>query len=421
MKKILLKNTDNPKSADIDVYLNAGGYRGLTKAIELEPADIIEEVSTSGLKGRGGAGFPTAMKWRFASSDPKFPKYLICNADEGEPGTFKDRPILEKNPHLLIEGMIISGIALGSEQGYIYLRGEYPEAKEILENSIRQAHDNNYLGNDILGKGKTFDISVYQGAGAYICGEETALIESIEGKRGQPRSKPPFPVNQGAWDMPTIVNNVETLSNIPYIVEIGGEKFAGIGSEECPGPKLFCVSGSVNSPGVYELPMGISLKEIIYDYAGGIKNNAALKAVIPGGLSTPVLPANSIDCKMDFISMQEAGSMLGSGAVIVMDESVCMVKVAYRAMKFFEHESCGKCVPCREGTDWLRKVLERIENGKGRDEDIDLLMYVSGTMTGRTFCPLGDGAAGVVKAMIHHFRNEFEDHIREKKCTLTQH
>jgi NADH-quinone oxidoreductase subunit F len=420
MEKVLLKNIDNPKSADIDVYLNAGGYRGLTKAVELEPADIIEEVSKSGLKGRGGAGFPTAMKWRFASADPKFPKYLVCNADEGEPGTFKDRPILEKNPHLLIEGMVISALALGSEHGYIYLRGEYPEAKEILETAINQAREKSYLGDDILGKGTKFDISVYQGAGAYICGEETALIESLEGKRGQPRSKPPFPVNQGAWDMPTIVNNVETLSNIPYIVEIGGEEYSKIGSENCPGPKLFCVSGSVNKPGVYELPMGITLKEIIYDYAGGIKNNGQLKAVIPGGISTPVLPAGSIDCKMDFTSMQEAGSMLGSGAVIVMDESVCMVKVAYRAMKFFEHESCGKCVPCREGTGWLRKVLERMENGMGRDGDIDLLMYVSDTMTGRTFCPLGDGAAGVVKALINHFKNEFEDHIKEKKCTCKQ-
>jgi len=417
MENFLLKNIDNPRSADIEEYMNAGGYKGLAKAVDLEPADIIEEVSKSGLKGRGGAGFPTAMKWRFASADPKFPKYLVCNADEGEPGTFKDRPILEKNPHLLIEGMVISALALGSEYGYIYLRGEYPEAKVILETAIEQARKKSYLGDDILGKGLRFDISVHQGAGAYICGEETALIESLEGKRGQPRSKPPFPVNQGAWDMPTIVNNVETLSNIPYIVEIGGEEYSKIGSENCPGPKLFCVSGSVNKPGVYELPMGITLKEIIYDYAGGIKNNGKLKAVIPGGISTPVLPAVSIDCNMDFTSMQEAGSMLGSGAVIVMDESVCMVKVAYRAMKFFEHESCGKCVPCREGTDWLSKVLERIENGNGREGDLDLLMYVSDTMLGRTFCPLGDGAAGVIKAMVKHFRNEFEFHIKEKKCS----
>ncbi|UCH79626.1 MAG: NADH-quinone oxidoreductase subunit NuoF [Nitrospiraceae bacterium] len=417
METVLLKNIDNPKSADIDEYLKAGGYRGLSKAVTLEPADIIEEVSKSGLKGRGGAGFPTAMKWRFAATDPKFPKYLICNADEGEPGTFKDRPILEKNPHLLLEGMAISAIALGSEQGYIYLRGEYPDARDILEASIRQANDRGYLGDDILGKGLTFNIHVHQGAGAYICGEETALIESIEGKRGQPRSKPPFPVNQGAWEMPTIVNNVETLANIPYIIEIGGDAYSGIGSEDCPGPKLFCVSGSVNRPGVYELPMGTSLREIIHDHAGGIKNGRTLKAVIPGGLSTPVLPAESIDCRMDFISMQGVGSMLGSGAVIVMDDSICMVSVTYRAMKFFEHESCGKCVPCREGTDWLRKVLERVENGKGREGDVDLLLYISGTMTGRTFCPLGDGAAGVVQAMIKHFRTEFEEHISEKKCT----
>jgi len=419
MEKILLKNIDNPNSADIEEYLKADGYAGLLKALERQPKDIIEEVKKSGLRGRGGAGFPTAMKWNFAVADPKFPKYLICNADEGEPGTFKDRPILEKNPHLLIEGMAISGYALGAEHGYIYLRGEYPAAKDILEKAIRQAYEKKYLGEDILGKGITFTLSVHQGAGAYICGEETALIESIEGKKGQPRNKPPFPVNSGAWAMPTIVNNVETLSNLPYIIQAGGEAFAAIGSKDCPGPKLFCVSGCVNRPGVYELPMGTSLKEIIYDHAGGIRNGAKLKAVIPGGISTPVLPADTIDCAMDFVAMPKAGSMLGSGAVIVMDESVCMVKVTYRALKFFEHESCGKCVPCREGTEWLRKILERIEHGSGREEDIDLLTEVAGIMSGRTFCPLGDGAAGVVVAMLKHFRNEFEDHIKSKKCVFS--
>ncbi|NOZ69388.1 MAG: NADH-quinone oxidoreductase subunit NuoF, partial [Deferribacteres bacterium] len=338
------------------------------------------------------------------------------NADEGEPGTFKDRPILEKNPHLLIEGMVISGYALGAEYGYIYLRGEYPAAKDILEGAIEQAYKENFLGDDILGKGIKFRLSVHQGAGAYICGEETALIESIEGKKGQPRTKPPFPVNVGAWSMPTIVNNVETLSNIPYIVEIGGEAYSAIGSSDCPGPKLYCVSGFVEKPGVYELPMGTSLRDIIYKHAGGIKNNGKLKAVIPGGISTPVLPADGIDCAMDFVAMPKAGSMLGSGAVIVMDESVCMVRVTYRALKFFEHESCGKCTPCREGTDWLRKILERIEHGKGKEGDIELLSDVAGVMSGRTFCPLGDGAAGVVTGMIKHFRNEFEEHIKDKQC-----
>ncbi|MEF9426371.1 MAG: NADH-quinone oxidoreductase subunit NuoF, partial [Candidatus Mariimomonas ferrooxydans] len=378
--------------------------------------DIIKEIKKSGLRGRGGAGFPTAMKWGFATADPKFPKYLICNADEGEPGTFKDRSILERNPHLLIEGMIISAYALRAEYGYIYLRGEYPHAKDVLENAIKQANKQNYLGSNILGKNVRFQLSVYQGAGAYICGEETALIESLEGKKGQPRSKPPFPVNVGVWNMPTIVNNVETLSNVPYIIDAGGEVYAKIGSKDCPGPKLYCVSGCVERPGVYELPMGTNLKDIIYGHAGGIKNGKKLKAVFPGGISTPVLPADKIDCAMDFVSMPRAGSMLGSGAVIVMDDSVCMVKVAHRALKFFEHESCGKCVPCREGTGWLRKIIERIENGKGRKEDLELLPEVAEIIYGRTFCPLGDSAAGTVMSMIKHFRNEFEEHIEDKNC-----
>ena len=416
MEKILLKNIENPNSADINEYLKIGGYKSLSKAFEMQPKDIIGEIRESGLRGRGGAGFPTAMKWSFAVSDPKFPKYLICNADEGEPGTFKDRPILEKNPHLLIEGMVISGYAIGAEHGYVYLRGEYPYAKEVLNKAIAQAYEKNYLGDNILGENIKFHLTVYQGAGAYICGEETALIESLEGKRGQPRSKPPFPVNVGAWAMPTIINNVETLSNIPYIISVGGAGYSKIGARECTGPKLYSVSGCVEKPGVYELPMGTILRDIIFNYAGGIKSGKKLKAVFPGGISTPVLPADNIYCPMDFISMPRFGSMLGSGAVIVMDESVCMVKVAYRALKFFEHESCGKCTPCREGTDWLRKILERIEYGKGREGDIELLSDVVDIMYGRCFCPLGDSAAGMVMSMIKHFRNEFEGHIKNPNC-----
>lgn len=419
MEHFLLKNIDNPDSADITEYEKAGGYKNLVRALGSGPRELLEEIKSSGLRGRGGAGFPTGMKWTFAMADPKFPKYLICNADEGEPGTFKDRPILEKNPHLLIEGMVISGFILGAEYGHIYLRGEYPEAKHILNAAIKQAVEKNYLGGNILGKGIKFQLSVHQGAGAYICGEETALIESIEGKKGQPRNKPPFPVNVGAWSMPTIVNNVETLSNIPYIIEKGGEAYAKIGSPECPGPKLFSVSGCVERPGVYELPMGTSLRDIIYNYAGGIRSGKNLKAVIPGGISAPVLPEDAIDCAMDFVAMPKAGSMLGSGAVIVMDEDVCMVKVTYRALKFFEHESCGKCVPCREGTDWLRKILERIENGRGKQGDIELLSDVAGMMSGKTFCPLGDGAAGVVIGMLKHFKHEFDQHIKDGKCKFS--
>jgi NADH-quinone oxidoreductase subunit F len=421
MEKVLLKNIDNPNSHRIDEYINTGGYRSLQKALkEMKPEEILEEVKKSGLRGRGGAGFPTGMKWDFASRDPKFPKYLLCNADEGEPGTFKDRPILERNPHLLIEGMVISAYTLKTERGYIYLRGEYPYAKVVLEEAIKEAYERGYLGDNILDSGFSFHLSVHQGAGAYICGEETALIESIEGKRGQPRIKPPFPVNVGAWGMPTVVNNVETLSNIPYIVEIGGEEYSKIGSPDCPGPKLYSVSCCVKHPGVYELPMGTTLKEIIYTHAGGIRDDRPLKAVIPGGISTPVLTPDKIDCAMDFVSLPKYGSMLGSGAVMVFDDRVCMVKVCWRAVKFFEHESCGKCTPCREGTGWMRNILERIELGLGRRGDIELLQDVSKSIQGKTFCPLGDGAAGVVLSFVRNFTEEFEYHIKNHKCMVAE-
>jgi len=415
VEKYLLRNIDNPASADIAEYIKAGGYKALPKALGMSPAEVIAEVKASGLRGRGGAGFPTSMKWSFAAADPKKPKYLLCNADEGEPGTFKDRPILEKNPHLLIEGMIISGFALQAEYGYIYLRGEYPKAKDILEAAIAQAYEKNFLGDNILGKGIRFHLSVHQGAGAYICGEETALIESLEGRRGQPRIKPPFPVNEGYLAKPTVVNNVETLANIPLIIEIGAAEYAKIGSADCPGPKLYCVSGHVKRPGVYELPMGVTLREIIYTHCGGIPGDRKLKAVMPGGISTPILPADRIDCLMDFPSMAKHGSMLGSGAVMVFDETVDLAKVCLRAMKFFEHESCGKCTPCREGVGWMRSILERICSGLGRAEDIELLMEVSANIAGKTFCPLGDGAAMVVQNFIKNFRDEFESHIAGAK------
>ncbi|MFO0754152.1 MAG: NADH-quinone oxidoreductase subunit NuoF [Thermodesulfovibrionales bacterium] len=415
MEKYLLRNIDAPDPADLGSYVEAGGYKALARALAMKPADIIGEVKSSGLRGRGGAGFPTGMKWSFAAADPKRPKYLLCNADEGEPGTFKDRPLLEKNPHLLIEGMVISGYALGAEYGYIYLRGEYPAAKDILEGAIRQARKKGYLGDNILGKGVVFHLSVHQGAGAYICGEETALIDSLEGKRGQPRIKPPFPVNEGYLSKPTVVNNVETFANIPYLVEIGADAYSRIGSSECPGPKLFSVSGHVKKPGVYELPMGVTLREIIYEHCGGISGDRKLKAVIPGGISTPVLPADTIDCPMDFVSMPKHGSMLGSGAVMVFDETVDLVKVCLRATKFFEHESCGKCTPCREGVGWMRSILERIVKGAGTGGDIDLLLEVAKNIAGKTFCPLGDGAASVVQHFIKHFRNEFEEQIEKGK------
>jgi NADH-quinone oxidoreductase subunit F len=416
MQNYLLKNINKPNSADIGEYRKSAGYESLRKALSKKPEDVIAEVKKSALRGRGGAGFPTGMKWDFASRDPKFPKYLLCNADEGEPGTFKDRPILEKDPHMLIEGMAISAYALRAERGYIYLRAEYPGAKDILERAIQQAYDQGFLGENILGSGFRFDLSVHRGAGAYICGEETALIESLEGKRGQPRLKPPFPVNSGAWGMPTVVNNVETLANLPLIIGIGAEAYSKIGSPDCPGPKLFCVSGFVEKPGVYELPMGTKLRDIIYEHCGGMKGGRKLKAVIPGGISTPVLPPAMIDCAMDFVNLPKAGSMLGSGAVMVFDETVCLVKVCMRAMKFFEHESCGKCTPCREGTGWLRNILERIERGDGKRGDVGLVQEIAANMAGKTFCPLGDGAASVAGNFIKHFREEFEYHIENKKC-----
>jgi NADH-quinone oxidoreductase subunit F len=414
MESILLRNTGGPCSADIHEYIRGGGYSALRKALEVKPADIIDEVKRSGLRGRGGAGFPTGMKWSFAVADPQTPKYLLCNADEGEPGTFKDRAILEKNPHLLIEGMVISAFAIGAARGYVYLRGEYPKIRDVLLTAIREAREKNYLGDNILGKSVGFHLHVHCGAGAYICGEETALIESLEGKRGQPRIKPPFPVNEGFSLKPTIVNNVETLANIPCIIEMGGDAYAKIGSPGCPGPKLYSVSGHVKRPGVYELPMGVTLREIIYTRCGGIAGDKKLKAVIPGGISTPVLTPDKIDCPMDFRGLSGVGSLLGSGAAIVLDETVDMVNVCLRITKFFEHESCGKCTPCREGVGWMRAILERIHAAAGRHDDIDLLLEVSNNILGKTFCPLGDSAAAVVQSYIRNFRHEFEEKRRNR-------
>jgi NADH-quinone oxidoreductase subunit F len=408
MEKVLLRGAG---SACIDEYIKAGGYGALKKALDMKPFDVIDEVRRSGLRGRGGAGFPTGMKWSFAVADPQTPKYLLCNADEGEPGTFKDRAILERNPQLLIEGMVISGYAIGAAQGYIYLRGEYRNIRDILSNAIREAYDKRCLGDNILGRGVGFHLHVHCGAGAYICGEETALIESLEGKRGQPRNKPPFPVNEGFSLKPTIVNNVETLVNIPYIIEIGADAYSKIGSPESPGPKLYSVSGHVQRPGVYELPMGVPLGEIIYTHCGGIIGDKRLKAVIPGGISTPVLTPEKIDCKMDFRSLAMAGSLLGSGAVVAFDETSDMVKICLRIARFFEHESCGKCTPCREGVGWMRAILARIDAGAGRDEDLDLLMEVSNNILGKTFCPLGDSAASAVQSYVRNFRDEFKGKI----------
>ncbi len=418
MEKILLNRVHLENSRSIEVYLAHEGYEGLKKALAMTPKEVTEEVKKSNLRGRGGAGFPAAMKWGFAAADPNTPKYLLCNADEGEPGTCKDRQIMEGDPHELIEGMIIAGYAFGAEFGYIYLRAEYPRLVGILETAIAEAGEKGFLGRGILGSDFNFTIRVHRGAGAYICGEETALIESIEGKRGQSRIKPPFPVNVGVFGKPTVVNNVETLSNVSHILRKGGKWFAGIGPEKCPGTRIVSLSGHVERPGYYELPMGVTFREVIYEHGGGIRDGKALKAFIPGGASAPCLTSQHLDVKMDYDSVAAAGSMLGSSALMVMDETTCMVKVAERLTRFFVHESCGKCTPCREGTDWLLKLLQRIEGGQGKEGDLDLLGEICDNISGKTFCPLGEGALGPVRGTLKYFEEEYREHLRLKGCPL---
>jgi NADH-quinone oxidoreductase subunit F len=419
MEKILLKNVDKPDSHKLDTYLAGGGYRALKKALGTEQETLIQIVKDSGIRGRGGAGFPAGLKWSFIPKDPSIPKYLCCNADEGEPGTFKDRAIIEKDPHLLIEGMIITSYAIGAAKAYIYIRGEFEFGAKRLEAAIKEACDKGYLGRDILGSGFSLDLYVHRGAGAYICGEETALLESLEGFRGQPRKKPPFPALAGLYNRPTVINNVETLACIPAIVEKGAAWFAKIGPEKSTGPKIFGVSGHVNKPGLYELPMGTPLREIIFEHSGGIRGDKKLKAVIPGGVSAPMLVEADLDTPMDFDSLAAKGSMLGSGAVIVMDETTCMVKAAYIIMRFFSHESCGKCTPCREGTLWLTRILKRLEYGQGRPGDVEELERLCENIFGRTFCPLGDGAVMSLRGAMKNFKDEFLYHEKNKKCMVS--
>jgi len=420
MEKILFKHIDHPEQYKIDVYIKNGGYRALPKALkEYKPDELVDMVKKSGLRGRGGAGFPTGVKWGFVPKDSPKPKYLICNADEGEPGTFKDRSIIEKDPHQLLEGIIISSYAIGAHLCYIYIRGEFSFGAKRLQGAIDEAYQKGFFGKDILGSGFYLDIIVYRGGGAYICGEETSLMNSIEGQRGLTRLKPPFPTTAGVYGCPTVINNVETLSNISHIVLHGWEWFSRIGTPTSPGPKIYSVSGHVKKPGNYELPMGATLKEIIYEHAGGIKDDRNLKAVIPGGISTPVLTPDKLDARMDFDSICQVGSMLGSGAVIVMDETTCMVKAADRMIKFFQHESCGKCTPCREGTWWLSRILERIEKGGGEEGDIELLLDICDNIEGKTLCPMGDGAIVPVVSTIRNFKEEYEYHKKNKKCMVS--
>lgn len=418
MEPILLKNINTADSHRIDVYLKNEGYKALSSALKMQPDTIIQTLKDSGLRGRGGAGFSTGLKWSFITKDPTIAKYLCCNADEGEPGTFKDRAIIEKDPHELIEGMIIACYAIGAAAAYIYIRGEFAFGANRLEEALSEAYQKGFLGKNILGSDFNCDIYVHRGAGAYICGEETALLESIEGRRGQPRIKPPFPAQVGLFGKPTVINNVETLACVPHIINKGAKWFASIGPEKSPGPKIFGVSGHVKKPGLYELPMGTTAREVIYTHAGGIRDNRKLKAFIPGGVSAPMLTEKDLDTPMDFDSLAAKGTMLGSAAVMVMDDTTCIVKVAMRTMEFFRHESCGKCTPCREGTDWTYKALRRIESGQGKNGDIELLDGLCGNIFGRTFCPLGDGAVMALRGALKNFRDEFEFHVKNKKCMV---
>jgi NADH-quinone oxidoreductase subunit F len=405
-----------PNSTCIDVYLQHDGYQALKKALAMSPDDVIKEVRNSGLRGRGGAGFNTGVKWGFVPKQSRQPKYVVCNADEGEPGTCKDRPLMEYDPHQLLEGAIIAGYAIQAHQGYIYIRGEYRYLMEIMDRALQEAYARGYLGQNILGSGFHFDLATHTGAGAYECGEETALLNSLEGLRGYPRIKPPFPAVVGLYGGPTVVNNVETLSNVPHIVLKGAAWYAGLGTPKDGGTRLFCLSGHIERPGVYELPMGFPLRRMIEEVGGGVRGGKKLKSVIPGGSSCPVLRAEEIDVPMDFDSVAKIGSMLGSGGVVVINEDTCMVKVARRIMKFYAHESCGWCIPCREGTAWLKSLLERFHGGAGLPEDVDTALDASYNMLGKTLCPLGDAAALPTISILKKFRHEFEEHLQRGSC-----
>lgn len=428
MRQLLLNDLDKPGIQSLAGYKSCGGYSSLEKALKMQPEAVVEEVKKSGLRGRGGAGFPTGLKWSFIAKPPGVPRHLICNADESEPGTFKDRFLMEKKPHLLIEGMIISSFALGANVSYIYIRGEMMYVYHLLEKAIQEAYDAGYLGKNILGSGFDLDLYVHPGAGAYICGEETGLIESLEGKRGNPRIKPPFPAVKGLWDRPTVVNNVETIAAVVPIIGMGGDEYAKIGIGKSTGTKLISASGHINKPGVYEIELGVPVEEFIYSekYCGGIRNGKKLKAVVAGGSSVPILPAEKIlktpkgePRLMTYESLNEGGfaegTMLGSGGFIVMDEDTSIVKNLWNFTRFYHHESCGQCSPCREGTGWMEKILKKFLDGNATMADIDLLWDIQSKIDGRTICPLGDAAAWPVASAIRHFRHEFEEYVKNGK------
>src|SRR5882724_141227 len=415
--KVLTRRFSLPHSETIDTYLATDGYKAFQKALGMKPEEIIEEVKVSNLRGRGGAGFPTGMKWSFVPRTSLKPKYIVVNADESEPGTCKDRVLIENDPHQLIEGMLIGGLAVDAHAGYIYVRGEYRYLIEILDKAIAEAYDRGYLGKNLLGSNFSFDAYTHSGAGAYECGEESALLESLEGKRGIPRIRPPFPAVVGAFQCPTILNNVETYCAAPAIIRDGGAAFAALGIPKAGGTKLTCLTGHVNKPGVYELPLGFPVDKMINEVGGGMRNGKKLKAFIPGGSSCPVLTAAELEgATMDYDSMASRKSMLGSGGVIIMDEDTNMVKAALRIMRFYAHESCGWCIPCREGTTWLKKLLGRFHEGMGTKTDINLIGDIAKNMLGRTFCPLGDAAALPTISIVEKWRHEFEDHLTGRPC-----
>jgi NADH-quinone oxidoreductase subunit F len=417
---VLFRNIHKPESHTLKVYEASGGYQTVDKAFAMTPDAIIDEVKASGIRGRGGAAFPAGLKWSFIPKNEDHPHYLVCNADEGEPGTCKDRDIIRYDPHHLIEGMIIAGYAVKAKQSYVYIRGEFYREAERLQSAVEEAYAAGHLGENIHGKGVTFHMAVHRGAGAYVCGEETGLLESLEGRRGQPRLKPPFPANVGLYGCPTVINNVETLTAVTDILANGGAWYASLGVANSTGTKIFCVSGHVNKPGNYEVEMGIPLKTLLEEYAGGVRGGwDNLKGVIPGGSSTPILtPKVCATVTMDYDAIAKAGSFLGSGAVIVLDKSVCIVRAIARLSRFYRHESCGQCTPCREGTGWLAQIMTRIESGKGTRADLELLKNICDNIQGKTICALGDAAAMPVAGAIKAFPEEFEFHIEHGRCMV---
>jgi NADH-quinone oxidoreductase subunit F len=419
MDPLLTKYVREPNSFTLDFYLAHEGYEGLKKALSMAPEAVVEMVKASGLRGRGGAGFPTGMKWQFVDRKSNKPRYIACNADESEPGTFKDHLLMERNPHLLIEGCAIACYAIGAKVAYIYIRGEFFHVQTVLEGAIDEAYKKGLIGKNVLGSGFDCDIYIHRGAGAYEAGEETALLESLEGKRAQPRNKPPFPAVVGLYGSPTAVNNVETLCNVPIILRNGAEWYAAVGPEKNGGPKLYCISGHVQRPGVYEAAMTVTLRQLIDGYAGGVREGRTLKAVIPGGSSVPILMPDQLDTQASFDAVQKAGSLLGSAGVVVLDDTTCMVWLAENLLHFYRHESCGKCTPCREGTDWLHKILRKIERGEGQMRDLDLLTSISNNVAGKTLCAFGDAAVTPVLTTLKFFRHEYEAHIKEGRCTLS--